>query len=116
MAFGLERIITAMNELDLNHKLHVAPNKILLVDNLSMQKDVVECASILRQKFDVSILYGIEDYDIAYEYARHGYFKLIMKVKSEKNVELSLLSTMNSSLYATEVMDVLSDNGYIAEF
>lgn len=112
MAFGLERIITTMKELKLNEKLHIAPNKILLMDNSAKQKDVVACAAMLREKFDVSILYGIEDYDTAYEYARHCHFKLMVEVKDTNVVKITSLPIKYSVEYSTEVLEAVVGQGY----
>lgn len=114
MAFGLERIITAMKELNLNEKLHIAPNKILLMDNVIMQKEIVECATMLREKFDVSILYGIQDYDMAYEYARHCHFKLMIEMKENKKVRITRLPVKFSTEYYEEVFKTVVERGYVA--
>ena len=59
MAFGLERIITAMKELELTDKLEIYPKKVIILDNSELQYDIIKCSSILRERFDVSILYGV---------------------------------------------------------
>lgn len=112
MAFGLERIITAMKELKLNEELHIAPNKILLVDNVTMQNEIVKCAAMLREKFDVSILYGIQDYAVAYEYAQHCHFKLIVKVTANKKVQITQLPVKYSAEYYEEVLKSVVERGY----
>lgn len=112
MAFGLERIITAMKELLLNEKLHIAPNKILLMDNSAKQKAVVACAGMLREKFDVSILYGIEDYGTAYEYAQHCHFKIIMEVKDTNVVKITSLPVKCSNEYYAKVLETVIEQGY----
>lgn len=109
MAFGLERIITAMNELDLTKQLHISLNKVFIVDNSNFQNAIVECASKLRNGFDVSILYGIENYNDALIYARHCNYGAIIEFKDNNRLRV----TMNSKTpYALKLNNALLAYGY----
>lgn len=109
MAFGLERIITAMEELELTKQLQISPQKVLIVDNSNFQNEIVECASKLRTSFDVSILYGIENHDDAKIYARHCNYGAIIEFKSKNKLKV----TMNANApYALRLNNALIAYGY----
>lgn len=112
MAFGLERIITAMKELKLHEKLDIAPSKVLLMDSVQLSKEVMKCASMLRENFDVSILYGVYDFDKAYEYAQHCHFKIILEIIEEKKFKITQLPIKCETEYYTKVIKKMIENGY----
>lgn len=109
MAFGLERIITAMNELGLTKQLQISPQKVLIMDNAQFRHEIIECACSLRSSFDVSILYGVEDYKEAHEYALHCNYGAVIEFKDKH--ELSI--TVNEKTpYLMRLEDALKVYGY----
>lgn len=109
MAFGLERIITAMEELELTKQLEISPQKVLVMDNLELQHEIIKCASKLRASFDVSILYGIDDYESTYAYARHCNYGAVIEFKNEKQV---VLKTSEKTPYDIKLENALLAYGY----
>ena len=111
MAFGLERILTAMHELNLTEKLNIQPKKVLITDNGLLQKEIISCAINLRKNFDVSILYGQEEHHHAVDYARHCGYRVLVDFKSKSTVELTSIGE-DLCGYAFLVKDKLSWLGY----
>ena len=110
MAFGLERLITAMNELNLNEKLEILPEKILLLENSNFKKETISCATYLRKYFDVSVLYDEHSSDYALEYASKNGFQVVMNLKEEKALEITLLN--GNRKYMNKVIHKLFYSGY----
>lgn len=109
MAFGLERIITAMEELELTEKLQISPQKVLIMDNAKFQHEIVECASKLRNSFDVSILYGLDHHCDVEAYARHCNYGAVIAFRGKNE----LIITMNAKTpYALKLNNALIAYGY----
>lgn len=109
MAFGLERIITAMEELELTKQLQISPQKVLIMDNAKFQHEIVECASKLRNSFDVSILYGLEHHYDVEAYARHCNYGAVIVFRGKND----LIVTMNAKTpYALKLNNALIAYGY----
>lgn len=108
MAFGLERILTAMEELNLTDKLDIQPKKILIEDNKALQKEILKCATELRQYYDVSILYGQEVQHHALHYAYHCKFSILLNFKDESTIEVKCAKE-----YRLNVQSKLLELGYI---
>lgn len=110
MAFGLERILTAMNELKLTEQLNIQPMKILIQDNDFLQKEILKCATELRQYYDVSVLYGQKVHHHSLHYAHHCKFTVLLNFKDATTIEVT--SVDNSKEYVSNVQSKLLELGY----
>lgn len=110
MAFGLERIITAMEELGLTKQLDIFPKKVLLLDNLKLPKEIITCATCLREELDVSILYGKEDFNYALNYAKNNGFQVLLNLKECNFIEIISLDV--NCEYLEKLLFKLANEGY----
>lgn len=109
MAFGLERIITAMKELELTDKLEIYPKKVIILDNSELQYDIIKCSSILRERFDVSILYGIYEDKLLYKNETTYKGGIVIQFINTNTVSIKTRSNTN---YAMDVKNMLISYGY----
>lgn len=109
MAFGLERIITAMKELELTDKLEIYPKKVIILDNSELQYDIIKCSSILREKFDVSILYGVYEDKLLYKNETTYKGGIVIQFINTNTVSIK---TRNNTHYLMDVKNMLISYGY----
>lgn len=109
MAFGLERIITAMKELELTDKLEIYPKKVIILDNSELQYDIIKCSSILRERFDVSILYGVYEDKLLYKNETTYKGGIVIQFINTNTVSIKTRSNTN---YAMDVKNMLISYGY----
>ena len=109
MAFGLERIITAMKELELTDKLEIYPKKVIILDNSELQYDIIKCSSILREKFDVSILYGVYEDKLLYQNETTYKGGVVIQFINTNKV---IVKTRNNTHYVMDVKNMLISYGY----
>lgn len=109
MAFGLERIITAMKELELTDKLEIYPKKVIILDNSELQYDIIKCSSILRERFDVSILYGVYEDKLIYKNETTYKGGIVIQFINTNTVSIK---TRNNTHYLTDVKNMLISYGY----
>lgn len=110
MAFGLERLLTAMDELGLTQKLDILPDKILILENSEFKKEIISCATYLREEFDVSILYGEHDNDYVLDYASKGGFQMLLELKEKNLLEITFLN--DDHQYMHKVIDKFLSSNY----
>lgn len=109
MAFGLERIITAMKELELTDKLEIYPKKVIILDNSELQYDIIKCSSILRERFDVSILYGVYEDKLLYQNETTYKGGVVIQFINTNKV---IIKTRNNTHYVMDVKNMLILYGY----
>lgn len=109
MAFGLERIITAMKELELTDKLEIYPKKVIILDNSELQYDIIKCSSILRERFDVSILYGVYEDKLLYQNETTYKGGVVIQFINTNKV---IIKTRNNTHYVMDVKNMLISYGY----
>lgn len=109
MAFGLERIITAMKELELTDKLEIYPKKVIILDNSELQYDIIKCSSILRERFDVSILYGVYEDKLLYQNETTYKGGVVIQFINTNTVSIK---TKNNTHYVMDVKNMLISYGY----
>ena len=109
MAFGLERIITAMKELELTDKLEIYPKKVIILDNSELQYDIIKCSSILRERFDVSILYGVYEDKLLYQNETTYKGGVVIQFINTNTVSIK---TRNNTHYVMDVKNMLISYGY----
>lgn len=109
MAFGLERIITAMKELELTDKLEIYPKKVIILDNSELQYDIIKCSSILREKFDVSILYGVYEDKLLHQNEITYKGGVVIQFINTNKV---IVKTRNNTHYVMDVKNMLISYGY----
>lgn len=109
MAFGLERIITAMKELELTDKLEIYHKKVIILDNSELQYDIIKCSSILREKFDVSILYGVYEDKLLYQNETTYEGGVVIQFIDTNKV---IVKTRNNTHYVMDVKNMLISYGY----
>lgn len=109
MDFGLERIITAMKELELTDKLEIYPKKVIILDNSELQYDIIKCSSILREKFDVSILYGVYEDKLLYQNETTYKGGVVIQFINTNKV---IVKTRNNTHYVMDVKNMLISYGY----
>ena len=109
MAFGLERIITAMKELELTDKLEIYPKKVIILDNSELQYDIIKCSSILRERFDVSILYGVYEDKLLYQNETTYKGGVVIQFINTNKV---IIKTRNNTHYVMDVKNILISYGY----
>ena len=109
MAFGLERIITAMKELELTDKLEIYHKKVIILDNSELQYDIIKCSSILREKFDVSILYGVYEDKLLYQNETTYEGGVVIQFINTNKV---IVKTRNNTHYVMDVKNMLISYGY----
>lgn len=109
MAFGLERIITAMKELELTDKLEIYHKKVIILDNSELQHDIIKCSSILREKFDVSILYGVYEDKLLYQNETTYEGGVVIQFINTNKV---IVKTRNNTHYVMDVKNMLISYGY----
>lgn len=109
MAFGLERIITAMKELELTDKLEIYPKKVIILDNSELQYDIIKCSSLLRERFDVSILYGVYEDKLLYQNETTYKGGVVIQFINTNKV---IIKTRNNTHYVMDVKNMLISYGY----
>lgn len=113
MSIFLDRIIDAIKELRLDSTLPIASHKIFILDNPKYQYELVALASLLRTEFDVSILYGIKNYEKAYQYAKHYDYGAIIELVDDNKLIVALSDNMQEHSRLTNFLDKSRYSEYV---
>ena len=74
-----------------------------------MQYDIIKCSSILREKFDVSILYGVYEDKLLYQNETTYKGGVVIQFINTNKV---IVKTRNNTHYVMDVKNMLISYGY----
>lgn len=111
MAFGLERIISAMEELGLDKNQEIVPKKVVVAcksDNQKNMSEIMEVINDLRSDFDVDVLYEASNEDIKNCYEERN-SNLVISIADSK--EANLIYNSGDKEFFEHVLSKLANLG-----
>ena len=109
MAFGMERLIVAMKELNLDNLISYN-NKIILYINEEDSIKAIDLANKLRDKYDVSIISSKDIPEESIEnYCKSSTAQFLCKLKDDENVEVKKIDVKVNSKDNLDINNIYVD-------